>query len=147
MTNTDNHFRSPRCRDLILNGAALLVAIVIGNMASIAQARCGDYVVIGNPAHQAAVQTQQHAEPRLNKAAPREQPFPLPCHGPGCQQGEAFPPLPVPTVITISPELVAIVPTACTAVSASGESRVDDRASRRTEGVLDRVERPPRFSA
>jgi hypothetical protein len=146
MLNTYNHNYPPRCRALMLVGVTLLAATVFGNLSSIAQASCGDYVQIGNPAHPAMGQTQHHAVPEENTAPPMEPSFPLPCHGSGCQQGDAIPPAPVPTVITSSPEIVAIVPAAGTARSTSCETRVDLRASRRIEGVLDRVERPPRFA-
>ena len=147
MKNSDNH-RRPSChRAMMLGGVALLVAVVIGNSTSTAQASCGDYVVIVNPLHQPVRETQQHAAPDLDSVRPMEHSIPLPCQGPGCQQGDAFPPLPVPTVITFFPELAAIAPPANATASANGESRVDVRVSRRIEGVFDRVERPPRFAA
>ena len=117
----------------MLFGVALLVAVVFGNISSNVQASCGDYVVIGNPVHQSAGQTPQLAVPKPNTAKPMEHSFPLPCHGGGCQQGDAFPPVSIPTVITSSPELVAIVPAAGTANAANGESRIDVRATRRID--------------
>ena len=147
MKNSDNHRRPLRRRAMMLGGVALLVAVAIGSSASTAQASCGDYVVIVNPRHQPLRETQQHAVPDLDLARPMEHSIPLPCQGPGCRQGDAFPPLPVPTVITLSPELAAIASPANTTASAGGGSRVDLRASRRVEGVFDRVERPPRFAA
>jgi hypothetical protein len=141
MTSTANQCRPPRYGTVTLYGVALLVAVVTGNVASIAQASCGDYVVIGNPTHQTMGQVQE-----LNTASPMEHSLPLPCHGPGCQQGNAFPPLPVPTVITSSTELVAVPATNAAALVRSG-SRVEVRAAGCIEGVSDRVERPPRFAA
>jgi len=146
MTSTANQCRPPRYGTVILYGVALLVAVVIGNMGSIAQASCGDYVVVGNPTHQAMGQ-QHQAIPKLNTASPVKHPLPFPCHGPGCQQGDAIPPLPVPTIITTSPELVAIVPVDSAAVSGRGEFRVEVRVTGCIEGIFDRVERPPRFAA
>ncbi|MDP6469113.1 MAG: hypothetical protein QF918_15300 [Pirellulaceae bacterium] len=147
MKSTDNQRRQLRYRAMMLGSVALLVTALLGSITSIAHAGCGDYVVIGNPLREPPRQAQQHAVPELDSAMPIERPSRLPCQGPGCRQGDASPPLPVPIVITSSPELVAIAPTAGAAVSASGESCVDLRASRRVEGVFDRVERPPRFAA
>jgi len=124
----------------------LLVAFTWIASTSTAQASCGDYVVIGNPRLQSEQQHMQ--QPSTGMAA--EMPMrhsPRPCHGPGCQQDNAFPPQPVPTVITLSPELSAIVSSGETCAKSNALSWVSVRACLPIEGVADRVERPPRDAA
>ncbi len=127
----------------MLGSAVLFAAVVIGYTAPIVHAGCGDYVVIGNPLQQ----TRQVAAAEVASYMPAGHSAPQPCHGPGCQQRDAFPPAPVPTVITSSPEFAAIPPAGNAGVILTGESRLDVRATRRVDGVLDRVERPPRCAA
>lgn len=55
-------------------------------LASETQAGCGDYVVVGAEAEQAAL-AMQHAREEGSSGRP--------CHGPRCQRGTEFPPTPV----------------------------------------------------
>ena len=140
--NRTNHAPCRLDRAIMLGSAALSIAFVFGSNAPMVHAGCGAYVVIGNPLHQTQIQTALE----LPSVMPMEHTAPRPCHGPGCQQGEHFPPSAVPMVITFSPEFVAIPPRIVT-VHTGGASSLDARIWHRVLGVFDRVERPPRVAS
>lgn len=124
------------CRPTNVGGLAFcLVTMVLASVTSDLQASCGDYVVIGNPRHQPL---------ELPAVKPAEQGPAEACHGPGCRQGNDFPPLPIPIAITISPEFAAIPPATSGLLNSSTGTRLEWAAPHRSEGVVERVERPPR---
>jgi len=143
MNQTSDQRRRVHYRALLLGSVALLVGMIFSVSTPTAHARCGDYVVIGNPLQ--PTHSQTHLDHSM--AVPVSPKSPQPCHGPGCQQSNAFPPVPVSTVITFSPEFVAIPPEGVATFHSHGESRLDDRRWQRADGVIDRVERPPRQAA
>ena len=131
---------------------ALLSGIgVVSLLPSLAEASCGDYVVIGrSDAAMSAGSLMAEslmAESLMKGANAHDESFPMPksgCYGPNCRQRQPISnPLVPPTTLS-SPELFAlIVSTPIPNVNRPSHSLFDPRG-RRTDGHSRRVDRPPR---
>ncbi len=144
--STKSQLRRSTARAFQRGGMGLLLFGLAISWSASVEASCGDYVVIGNPRgeskHSVAAEPHMAAEasPDMPPGSPSHS---RPCQGPGCQQDQPFPPLPVPAMVSFHPEFAAMLQATPHGVAPDHTMCVCERRQHGVDGALDRIERPP----